>query len=88
MNFEKITLEDAKCLTDYFKQDLPYYIAGLDAMKDILDTDDENLYMKKLKDHHLSIHTNREDLELKYKNTKHLVDIFTIIIEEVDNHES
>jgi len=88
----ELTKQEAVCLSDYFESDLPYYNGGLDILKLVLDkVDSEDEYKESLKHYNLPENTSKEDLKLKYDNTKDLVDVMSKIVDmikkELDKEE-
>lgn len=78
----EITKQEALYLLNYFESDLPYYNGGLDVLKFILDSvDNEGEYKENLKRHNLPENTSKEDLKLKYDTTKELVDLISKIVD-------
>ena len=77
---------EALCLSQYFESDLPYYIGGLDILKIVIDSKDDNEYAENLKKYNLPQNTEKVDLKSKYVNTKKLVDIMSKIVDTVNKN--
>lgn len=83
--FENLTKDELNLFLTYLESDISYYEDGLKSLEDIK-TAINNVDLERLLEKHgCNPHWTMDDVDIRYKNTSHILEVIKKVINNIKN---